>query len=264
MLNFRLLGIPVGVHLTFLFVALLGPRGGGWVDIAIWTAAAFVSILLHEMGHALTARAFEAQGVNVTLYGLGGVTSYSHGSGGMTHGRSFVVSAAGSFFGIVLGGAVWALENNGVFDAASPAVRLFVDSIIFTALLWGVLNWIPIVPLDGGHMVESLAGMVNEDKAPLVGQVVTWVAVAIVVPLALANGQQFAAIIVVLFAISGVREYRKRTEALAARDRARKEAQGIIVPDEIRPAPPADPTPPSRPASPRQDGSRPDPPEFPI
>jgi len=52
-LNFHLLGIPVGVHLTFLFVALLGPRGGGWVDIAIWTAAAFVSILLHEMGHAL-------------------------------------------------------------------------------------------------------------------------------------------------------------------------------------------------------------------
>jgi len=263
-LNFHLLGIPVGVHLTFLFVALLGPRGGGWVDIAIWTAAAFVSILLHEMGHALTARAFDAQGVNVTLYGLGGVTSYSHGRGGMTHGKSFVVSAAGSFVGIVIGGAVWLLANNGVFDGGSPEVQLFVDSIVFTALLWGVLNWIPIVPLDGGHMVESLAGVFNEEKAPLIGQVVTWIAVAIVVPLALMNGQRFAAIIVVLFAISGVREYRKRTEALAARDRARKEAEGIIVPDEIRPAPPANPTPPPPSSSSGGSPSRQDPPEFPI
>lgn len=263
-LSFRLLGIPVGVHLTFLFVALLGPRGGGWVDVAIWTVAAFVSILVHEMGHALTARTFEAQGVNVTLYGLGGVTSYSHGRGGMTHGKSFVVSAAGSFFGIILGGAVWLLANNGMFDGASHEVQLFIDSIVFTALLWGVLNWIPIVPLDGGHMVESLAATFNEDKAPLIGQVITWIAVAIVVPLALISGYRFGAIIVVLFAISGVREYRKKTEALAARDRARKQAEGIIVPDEVRPVPPADPTPPSRPTPPRRDESHQDPPEFPI
>ena len=261
MLSFRLLGIPVGVHLTFLFVALLGPRGGGWVDIAIWTVAAFVSILAHELGHALTAKAFEAQGVNITLYGLGGLTSYSHGRGGMTHGRSFIVSAAGSFVGIVIGGIFWFLENNGVFAGASAEVQLFVDSIIFTALLWGVLNWIPIVPLDGGHMVESLAAMVNEDKAPLIGQIVTWVAVAIVVPLALLTGRQFAAIIVVLFAVAGIREYRTKMEAVRKRERARKEAEGIIVPDEIHPAPPADPTPrtPREPRRPPQD-----PPEFPI
>ena len=268
MLSFRLLGIPVGVHLTFLIIALIGPRGGGWVDIVIWMVAAFLSILIHEMGHALTARAFDAQGVNVTLYGMGGVTTYTHGRGGMTHGRSFIVSAAGSFFGIVLGGAVWLLANNGLFDGASAEVQLFVDSIVFTALLWGVLNWIPIVPLDGGHMVESFAAIFNEDKAPFIGQVVTWIAVAIVVPLALVNGYQFGAIIVVFFAIAGVREYRKKTEAIAARDRARKAAQGIIVPDEVRPAPPADPTPPPQSpyqqAPPRRDTSRQDPPEFPI
>jgi Zn-dependent protease len=251
MLKFRLFGIPVGVHLTFLFVALLGASAYRGVDIAIWTAAAFISILMHELGHALTARAFDARGVNITLYGLGGVTTYSHG-GVMTHGRSFLVSAAGSFVGIVAGGAVWLLARNGVFDGVSHEVAVFLDSFVFTALVWGVLNWIPIVPLDGGHMVESLAGMINPRKAPLIGQVITWIAVAIVVPLALMNGYQFAAIIVVLFALSGVREYRQREAAIKASEQAQ---QGVVQPDEIRPAPPADPTPPPE---------RQNPPEFPI
>ena len=108
---------------------------------------------------------------------------------------------------------------------------------------------------------NNITAMVNADKAPLIGQIVTWVAVAIVVPLALLTGRQFAAIIVVLFAVAGIREYRTKMDAVRKRERARKEADGIIVPDELQPAPPADPTPrtPREPRRPPQD-----PPEFPI
>jgi stage IV sporulation protein FB len=251
MLKFRLLGVPVGVHATFLVVALLGATTyRGW-DIAIWTLAAFVSILAHEMGHALTARAFDAQGIDVTLYGLGGVTTYRHGRA-MSHAKSFLVSAAGSFVGIVTGGAVWLLERNGVFAAVNHELAVFISSFIFTALIWGVLNWIPIVPLDGGHMVQSLAAIVNEEKAPLVGQIFTWIAVAIVVPLAISTGRQFAAIIVVLFALSGVREYRQKADAARA---AKLAERGVVQPDEVKPAPPVPP-----PANSRQA----EPPEFPI
>ena len=260
MVRFRLLGIPVGVHITFLFVALLGATAyRGW-DIAWWTVAAFLSILLHEMGHALTARGFGSTGVNVTLYGLGGLTTFSP-SREMGHGKSFVVSAAGSFVGIVAGGIVWALAANGVFDGANRSIEVLVNSFVFTALIWGVLNWIPIVPLDGGHMVESLASMVNEDKAPLVGQITTWVSVAILGPIAWVNGYRFAVIILGFFAFAGLRDYRMKMDARRAAERAEKEARGVTVPDEVRPAPPASPAPPppqtQRP--PRQD-----PPEFPI
>ncbi|MCL1593822.1 MAG: hypothetical protein M3132_05670 [Actinomycetia bacterium] len=242
MLKFRLFGIPVGVHVTFLFVALLGATNySGW-DIAIWTAAAFVSILAHELGHALTARGFGARGVDVTLYGLGGLTSYSHGRE-ISHGKSFLISAAGSTVGIVLGGAVWFAARNGVFDGAGHEAIVFVNSFFFTALVWGVLNWIPIVPLDGGHMVQHLAAMYSEDKAPLIGQIVTWATAAFVVPYAWLNGYQFGAIIVTMFAFAGLREYR----ATVARRRA-----AVEPPAEPQPAPPADPTPPQPP------------PEFPI
>ncbi len=242
MLRFPLFGIPVGVHVTFLFVALLGATAYRGIDIAIWTAAAFVSILLHEMGHALTARRFGAQGITVTPYGLGGVTNYSHGAA-MSHGRSFLISAAGSATGIIAGGAMLLLARSGAFVGAPDEVVVFGSSFVWTALVWGVLNWVPIVPLDGGHMVQHLAAMLNEEKAPLISQVITWITVAIVVPVAIMNKFDFAAIIVVVFAFSGLREYR----ATIARKRARSRPSG-----DPQPAPPADPTP-----------QKP-PPEFPI
>jgi Zn-dependent protease len=233
MLKFPLLGIPVSVHITFLFIALLGATTYRGIDIAIWTAAAFASILLHEMGHALVARTFGATGVNVTLYGMGGLTSYSAATK-MSNGRSFLISAAGSAAGIVAGGALLLLGRADIFDGMSPEMLVFIDSFIFTALVWGILNWIPIVPLDGGHMVQSIASAISEEHGPLISQVITWVTVAIVVPVALMNGYQFAAIIVVLFAFSGSREYR----AAASRKRARR-----TPPTGPQPAPPAPPTP---------------------
>jgi Zn-dependent protease len=242
MLKFPLLGIPVSVHVTFLFIALLGATAYRGFDIAIWTAAAFASILLHEMGHALTARGFGATGVTVTLYGLGGLTSYSAATK-MSNGRSFLISAAGSATGILVGGTLWLLGQNGAFVGVSDELFVFIDSFVFTALVWGILNWIPIVPLDGGHMVQSVASAISEKHGPLISQAVTWITVAIVVPLALMTGRQFAAVIVVLFAFSGLREYR----AAAGRRKAKQRP-----PSAPKPAPPAPPTP------------KESPPEFPI
>lgn len=293
MVRFRLLGIPVGVHATFLFVALLGATAyRGW-DIAWWTVAAFASILLHEMGHALSARAYGASGISVTLYGLGGVTTFSHDRG-IGHGRSFLISAAGSFVGILAGGAVFLLADAGVFDGASRAVTVLVNSFVFTALVWGVLNWIPIVPLDGGHMVQHLVSIFDEERAPLIGQVITWVTLAIIVPFAWINGYRFAVFIAVFFAIAGFREYRDEMDRRASRRGGRIRAshegdggdghgEGPITPDAVMPAPPAPPPsgpPPGRPypdvpdgakrRAPRESGrSRRDPssgqpPDFPI
>lgn len=240
MLRFRLLGIPVGVHATFLLIVLFG-RPSTVLEGVLWFTAAFVAILMHELGHALVARAFGGQGVSITLFGFGGLTSFSHDSR-MTHGRSFVVSAAGSAVGIVAGLAVIASARAGLLDDFPDNAIVFLEYFVFAALVWGVLNWIPIVPLDGGHMVQHLVAVFNEEKAPLIGQIVTWVSVAIVVPLAVANGFEFGAIIVILFAAIGFRDYRARSSARSTESR----------PEIIRPAPPASPAPPESP------------PEFPI
>jgi stage IV sporulation protein FB len=242
MLSFKLFGIPVGVHVTFLFVALLGMnRYRGW-DIAMWTLAAFVSILAHEMGHALVARGFDAKGVSVSLYGLGGVTRYTHARG-MDHWKSFLISAAGSSVGIALGGSLWLANNSGVFDGVSNEVAVLIDSVIFTSLVWGILNWLPVEPLDGGHMVESFVSMFSEKGAPLISQIITWITVVIIVPYAWLNGYLFGAIILVVFAFAGLREYREREAATKPQPSPSSDPS---------PAPPAAPTPPKPP------------PDFPI
>jgi len=245
MLRFQLLGIPVGVHATFLLIVVLGPTNSAQAA-SLWVGAAFVAIMLHEFGHALFARRFGAKGVNITLYGLGGLTSYSHEEG-MSHGRSFVVSAAGSAVGIIAGLALIGLGRLDVFVGWPDAAIEFLDFFVFVALVWGVLNWIPIVPLDGGHMAEHLIAVFSEEKAPLIAQVITWVTVAAIVPLALLNGFYFAAVIVVVFAAAGFRDFRARTVS----------SETSVQPEveELKPAPPAPPTPPEPPSTP---------PAFPI
>lgn len=240
MIRFRLFGIPVGVHLSFLIIAVFGPLDSAESAIA-WVLAAFVAIMLHEFGHALTARAFGARGIDVTLYGLGGLTSFSHPEA-VSHWKSFVISAAGSAAGIAGGLAVIGLARLDVFATWPDAPVEFLEYFIFVALVWGILNWVPIVPLDGGHMTQHFIAIFNEDKAPLIAQVVTWIAVAIIVPLALMNGYQFAAILVVMFALFGFREFRaNQTRADLPAGMIEAESRDTDHPQALPPPPPDDP-----------------------
>ena len=79
-LKFRLLGIPVRVSPMFWVVGFLlhigGRDGVKPIDMIAWMAAVFVSIVIHEMGHALTARHFGHRPW-ITLHGMGGLASYN-------------------------------------------------------------------------------------------------------------------------------------------------------------------------------------------
>jgi Zn-dependent protease len=80
--RFRLFGFPVRVHpLFWLVMALFGiglieSRDGLGVlqEMLLWTVAAFLSILLHELGHAFVMRRYGFES-SITLYGFGGYAS---------------------------------------------------------------------------------------------------------------------------------------------------------------------------------------------
>lgn len=67
-LRFRLGDIAVSVHWSFLLVALLGLGAFSGIEIAVWTLAVFFAVLLHEVGHAFTARRFGAEPVAISLF----------------------------------------------------------------------------------------------------------------------------------------------------------------------------------------------------
>jgi stage IV sporulation protein FB len=161
-MQFTLFGFPVRIDPSFWFMAII--LGGAMVDAhraMVWVVVVLVSILVHEMGHALAARQYGFR-PSILLYSMGGMTSWQ-----MTHEISewkrILVSAAGPAAGFVLGTAVILVKDPLLVDA-SGIVQLAVRDLIWVNIGWGLLNLLPIMPLDGGNIMNSVAVMLRGKK----------------------------------------------------------------------------------------------------
>jgi stage IV sporulation protein FB len=196
-LRFSLFRMPVTVRGSFLVIAgLIGflniwdpVRGSisleGVQIAAAWIAIIFVSILVHELGHAVTARIFGSQ-VAIELNGLGGLTRWSV-DGSMTPGRRALVSAAGSAVGLLFGGLAWLVETQ--VGPESGFVAFVLGQLVFVNVFWGLLNWLPIRPLDGGHLLQSLLDKVVPKRADEVARVIFTVTAAAALAFGLWQGR---------------------------------------------------------------------------
>ncbi len=165
-LHFRLLGFPVRVHPWFwLGAVLLGANtlNLGVEILAIWVAVVFVSILVHELGHALAFRRFGSD-ADVVLYAFGGLAVPTHMIAGRW--RRIAVSLAGPCAGFVLAGIVYGsnlgTEWGRAADGTAPNGRelwYFYRYLIWVNIVWGVFNLLPVFPLDGGQVSRELCGM---------------------------------------------------------------------------------------------------------
>jgi len=177
-LRFSLLGVPVRVSPLFWIVSVmlgLGATGGQVTAIAIWTGAAFVSILVHEMGHALAAKSY-GWPPSVMLHGLGGLTMYRptyHDA------RSRIaITLAGPMAGFALAAlTILALQASGHdvtltwsryslvdFDRLPyRAANILVVFLLYINIFWGLINLLPVLPLDGGQIARELIGLVTHD-----------------------------------------------------------------------------------------------------
>ncbi len=103
-LKFRLLDVPVRIHPLFWAVsAILGWRENNLPVVLLWVLCVFVSILVHEYGHALMSRAFGCS-PSIVLWSMGGLC-YSQGER-QTPKERLAVVLAGPGAGFVLLGAV--------------------------------------------------------------------------------------------------------------------------------------------------------------
>ena len=169
-LRFSLLGIPVRVHPGFWVVGcLLGWTEGRLDLVFVWLICLFVSILVHEFGHALSARHF-GWPPTVTLYYFGGLANFQPGWG-YTRGRAMWISFAGPLAGFILCALVVAVDflmTQGV-TGERPWLPMLLRRWVygmplesnldfallqlqFVNLVWGVFNLLPVYPLDGGQI----------------------------------------------------------------------------------------------------------------
>jgi stage IV sporulation protein FB len=198
-LHFRLFGIPVRVHPMFWLVGLiLGMNSSDVRGVLLWVAALFVSILVHELGHALTMRGFGIRS-SIVLYSFGGLAIPYAGDAPRYHGArtwgqvliSFAGPGAGFLLVLAILGTLYAVNKGKIiyeplFPSLSgleimprfilpttiakyqilrvydPSVgEIFLQDLFYVNIFWGLVNLLPVFPLDGGHISQELCQAAN-------------------------------------------------------------------------------------------------------
>lgn len=204
----RLFGIPVQVELIFfLTVWLVGPRGAdGPARGLVWVALAFAGVLAHELGHALTARAF-GLAPRIALHAMGGVTYWSPRQplGAWKH---VAVSVAGPGVGVALGLAAWVAKEAAGLTRDQGLARVILEDFIWINLGWGLFNLVPMMPLDGGNILAAGLGGLLGARGRLTARWVSIVVALAAGALALAGGAYFLAALCALFIYTNIQGLR--------------------------------------------------------
>lgn len=174
-LNFSIAGFPVRVSPLFWVIGvLLGLSSGSLERIAIWVVVLFVSILIHELGHSIVMRRYGIDSF-VILYHLGGLAvPISSRRSSLTWLENIAISLAGPFSGFLFAGLTIALVYasggmvfvNWIFGflpfpvAFVPVGGMLVNELVGIILwintFWGLVNLLPVFPLDGGRVSQQL------------------------------------------------------------------------------------------------------------
>lgn len=167
------------VHPLFWLIALLLGSSGSLLQIPIWIFVVFISVLIHELGHAM---AFRFYGVHsqIVLHAMGGLTipeAAPWGSGWANVSPSpkqqIIISLAGPFAGflfavlvmvmvIFTGGTLHTSILFGLIPLPLTAIlggqvlSIFITLLLFVNVFWGMFNLLPVYPLDGGQVTRNV------------------------------------------------------------------------------------------------------------
>lgn len=180
-LRFSLAGIPVRVHPLFWLIAVFFGISGDLIMLPIWVLVVFVAILVHELGHALAFRRY-GQRSQIVLHFAGGLTipePVSWGGGyasvGLTANQQIFISLAGPGAGFLLAALVWiaVLLTGGSINVlfllgfiplpwsvllpfGGSIVAEAIRMLLWVSIFWGLINLVPVYPLDGGSVARNV------------------------------------------------------------------------------------------------------------
>lgn len=226
-----LFGIPLFVDPSWFFVLVLIaiPRGFLWqstypewglvtpfVAGGLMALLLFASVLLHELGHSLVARAQGIKVSSITLFLFGGIASIDQES--KTPGKAFQVAVAGPAvsIGLFLLLSLVALVIPG---ATSPA-GVLTRNLAFINLVLALFNLIPGLPLDGGQILKAAVWKATGSRfqgihwAARMGKLLGWFAIIVGAAVFLIQGDYSGLWIAFLgyFGVQNANNYERMTD----------------------------------------------------
>jgi Zn-dependent protease len=170
----RIAGVDVYVHATFLLLlawvgmAAYGTSGNAEVvaDAVLFILAVFAIVVLHELGHAVTARRFGIRTRDITLLPIGGVARMDRMPDKPTH--ELLVALAGPAVNVALAAVFYVLAE---MVGAAPVTANLLGGSFLARLFWvnvslAVFNLLPAFPMDGGRALRAfLATRMDNQRA---------------------------------------------------------------------------------------------------
>ena len=148
----RVAGIDLFLHPTFLLILLPGMTGG---LSAFFIVALFGCVVLHELGHALMARRFGIETLDITLYPIGGVARLQRMP--RAPGAELLIALAGPAVNFAIVAGLLGLELLGIGGMESDSsLGAFLAGLMLVNLILGLFNLIPAFPMDGGRVLRAL------------------------------------------------------------------------------------------------------------
>ena len=158
----RLFGVAVRLHFTFvllfvfLVVAGIGERQSGLAN-AIYIAALFASVVLHELGHALVARHYGVRTLEIVMFPIGGVTRLEQPPKPRAE---FWIAAAGPLVNVAIAAALagvlaWRGALLPLEGLLRPTDANLLERIAGGNLVLAAFNLLPAFPMDGGRILRS-------------------------------------------------------------------------------------------------------------
>lgn len=202
--RFSIFGFPVRISWTFwLGVLFLGAQDLDTLFILV--GVVFVSVLVHELGHAFAIR-FYGRPASIVLHWMGGYAiegsdgPWQDYSGGYARRRTtkqqVIISLAGPIAGLLLGAIIIAgvLLSGGKIEMGLigklipfpvafiydlPVLNSIINYLLWFNILISFMNLVPVWPLDGGQVARAVmvagnpyAGMHNSLQLSLFSAIV--------------------------------------------------------------------------------------------
>jgi Zn-dependent protease len=129
-----------------------------WLMAIITSILFFITVLLHELGHSLTARHFNLKPLDITLYIFGGLADIG---GNINNALAeFWIAFAGPMTSFVLAMILYFVDNMFI---KYPTVRYTIHYLAYTNFFLAFFNMLPAFPLDGGRVFRALLWKITKE-----------------------------------------------------------------------------------------------------
>lgn len=206
-MNFKFLKIPVKIEPTFWIILLFFAGiiyNPSWERLIV-AGVMFVSLLVHEYGHAFAAAYFGNAPV-ITLHGLGGYTSFQDFN--ISKKQRFIITLCGPLLESVLIAISYYLLKTGTFTSYYIQYTLYVTMEL--NIIWCLLNLIPIEPLDGSRLLRGILEGLFGRKGEKISIIMGLISVVFFVPYLFFIGHPYFSVLLLFFGIRNYLNFKKQ------------------------------------------------------